>query len=766
MHTKFKYQKGLSFSFRGDDDVWAFINGKLAMDLGGTHYYMDGFINLDTVAGLVDGETYTFDLYYAERHSTGSHIRITSNVISASPSEVHVSVFPSDTIAAGDTALIVGTVTDKNGKAMPVQSDSIRWSLDPTNGKPGDRIIIPRNDSTKFTATVAYRRVGIIGSYTSGAASIIDTAWIYIKPGKATLVDIDQQSLTVRSRATVVAGVDSFSVRPKQTITLTIGQNSAYAYAVLRDRFGNYCALADSSVWTSQNSAAATVTYTANSAFEGVVHRPTGVLNGTGTIIVSQGVLLPDTAQVVLVADTLLSLRLVDVRTPSVALDTTLLLDIDSTITVKVQGIWSTAPGVWVDVTGSWSLNPAEGVGFVTPVPAELAGTWKIDPFTPGTTRLTVNSLNALVSMNIVIKCITRLRLVNIAVPGVPVNVIRMATDSSLTLKLQGVWSTDTNIWVDLDGIWVLNPAGAVVFATALPAGLAGQWKVEPSTTGTVRLTVTSHGQSVSIPLDIIITDRTGPHVQKAVLITGPLGELYDTLRITFSEPVRCDSLKKSGASPDASFKVNGPGTTPKPGVFEGARYLDGGVCSSRFINEVVVLTRVKVGGIVPEKDSIILWGSAVDTAGNYPDTSRRGPVLYGPGSGIRVTPIVNNDASSPMTVPAGIIARFDLDGTVAEGKALIIQSRGSLKADTLPGGKVSYGKTVIYDAVGNMVAAGLTIHPSQSNDRLYCVIWDGTNRMHRRVASGVYLLRVTVRYSSNPSKTVSAQTKFSISWQ
>ncbi len=71
MHMKFLYKGGESFTFRGDDDLWVYINDRLAINLGGTHPMLEATINLDRLAdklGITPGEFYKFDLFFAERH--------------------------------------------------------------------------------------------------------------------------------------------------------------------------------------------------------------------------------------------------------------------------------------------------------------------------------------------------------------------------------------------------------------------------------------------------------------------------------------------------------------------------------------------------------------------------------------------------------------------------------------------------------------------------------------------------------------------------
>jgi fibro-slime domain-containing protein len=79
LHTKFQYNGGEEFLFIGDDDVWVFINGQLAMDLGGVHGAEQGTVLLDNVAGtlgLTVGGVYDLDMFQAERFTVDSNFRI------------------------------------------------------------------------------------------------------------------------------------------------------------------------------------------------------------------------------------------------------------------------------------------------------------------------------------------------------------------------------------------------------------------------------------------------------------------------------------------------------------------------------------------------------------------------------------------------------------------------------------------------------------------------------------------------------------------
>jgi len=121
IHSVFTYTGGEKFTFRGDDDVFVFIDDKLVIDLGGVHGPEEKTVSLDTL-GLTKEKVYNFDFFFAERHQTGSNFRIetTIELINATDG------LPGSMDKTGGSSSVWPHIPPNNGTTPQISDYSIR----------------------------------------------------------------------------------------------------------------------------------------------------------------------------------------------------------------------------------------------------------------------------------------------------------------------------------------------------------------------------------------------------------------------------------------------------------------------------------------------------------------------------------------------------------------------------------------------------------------------------------------------------------------
>jgi hypothetical protein len=321
---------------------------------------------------VVDGQTLVDTItIYVKQKPTGS---------------LSLSINPDTIVSVYDSVHLVASIRDSKNISQPDLAQKTKWTIIDNGGNPSSILKSDQGAVVLLIPEVAFSQIKVEAKAIVNNQTLVDTVVISIR------ADVPYR-LSIES----ISNINDTSLlrhpKPVEIVTLNNSSDSVYVYAVVRDKWGNYCRMSDSikTVWNVING-------TKFISAAGIEQRKyQGEIKSTG----NEGDASVEASENGLIKDTVLVKVKSLVITKIVVRDHSTGKTVDSIYIKKnesrildvyglINGSDSSKVSSWVLVSANWKLS--DSIRNVKNMPVQGSSSWEFIPLTNGKGTLSVTS--------------------------------------------------------------------------------------------------------------------------------------------------------------------------------------------------------------------------------------------------------------------------------------------------------------------------------------------------------------------------------------